>query len=108
MTNLFWALLVGNLFLNSYWAFKSRLKKDECWLLALVRPVLETANSHLTALVEAVLFVGFCKMVIHRSLFLLSEGVGCCPKVFLYRYLCEDKAWNRAVLEEHLTVDSSC
>lgn len=76
-------------------------------LIALVRYVFETTNPHLTAFVEAVLFVSFCKMVINSSLFLLNEGVGCYQKVFLYRYLPEHKAWSRGVLE-HLTVDSSC
>lgn len=88
--------------------FKSRLKEDKCWLISLVRCVFETTNPHLTALVEAVLFVGFCKMIIHPSLFLLSEGVGYYQKVFLNRYLCEHKAWNRDVLGECLVVDSSC
>lgn len=76
-------------------------------LIALVTHVFGTTNPHLTAFVEAVLFVGFCKMVIHPSLFLLNDRVGCYQKVFLYRYLCEHKAWNGVVLE-HLTVDSSC
>lgn len=68
--------MVDNLFFEHNWAFKPRLNADEHLLLPLMRLVFETMQTHLSALVEAVLSGSFCKVV------LLSEGAGCSQTVF--------------------------
>lgn len=94
-------------FFNSCWTSKPRLNTDEHLLLPLIKPVFETKNPRLAALIGAVLSGGFCETLIRPPLSFLGAD-DCHQPVLPYRRWCQCETCNRATPGEHVTSDSSC